>query len=208
MGHPPPDSPQRWENEAVRLFVALPLPAEVHEHLELAVAALGERPRPGGPSPLRWVPPEQRHVTLAFYGEVPEGAVPGLTRDLAAALAGRGPLRLRLRGAGVFSRRTLWVGVQELDGADLTGLMAACENAGVGVVRMDRRERHRGHVTIARLSARRPVAEELAERGRALSVYAGPPWTATHAVLVASELGAGRGGGPRYETLAELPLEP
>lgn len=190
----------------MRLFVALPLPAEVQEHLELAVAALGERPRTGGPDPLRWVPPEQRHVTLAFYGEVPEGAVPGLTRELAATLAGRGPLRLRLRGAGVFSRRTLWVGVQELDGTDLTGLMAVCEDAGAGLARVERRDRRRGHVTIARLSARRPVAAELAGPAQVLSVYAGPPWTATHAVLVASRLGAGRGGGPHHETLAEIAL--
>lgn len=190
----------------MRLFVALPLPAPVQDHLELAVAALGARARTGGPGPLRWVPAEQRHVTLAFYGDVPDGALPALTADLSVAVAGHQALHLRLRGAGVFSRRTLWVGVQELDGADLSALMTACEDAGESVARVERRDRHRGHVTVGRLGARRPAGAELAERAHALSVYEGPPWTATHAHLVASTLGAGRSGGPLYEPLAELPL--
>ena len=208
----------------MRLFVALPLPPQVQDHLDLAVSAvtvhdaLGDPAR--GPHPLRWVPLDQRHITLAFYGEVPAGALPELAGALAGTLAGFAPLRLHLRGAGVFSHRTLWVGVHEdregpADGAPQTAdeaadglvtLMAACEDVGEPFSRMDRRDRHRAHVTVARSRNRRPAADDLASRAHALSVYAGPPWTAAWADLVESEPGAGRGGGPRYSVVERFTL--
>ncbi|MFH5822621.1 2'-5' RNA ligase family protein [Georgenia sp. AZ-5] len=208
----------------MRLFVALPLPRAVQEHLDLVVSAMmpsGDPGGAGGPHPVRWVPLEQRHITLAFYGEVPDGAVPALAADLTGELARHAPMRLRLGGAGTFSRRTLWVGVhvvrdeQAGDGApdasredvrSLIELMAACEDVGESYARIERRDRHRAHVTIGRLSARRPAADELADRAHALSVYSGPVWTATHAELLSSQPGAGRSGGPLYEVVERLPL--
>ncbi|WP_127128242.1 2'-5' RNA ligase family protein [Georgenia sp. SYP-B2076] len=231
----------------MRLFVALALPADVQAHLDLAVGAMWpdgavDDPR-RGPQPLRWVPLDQRHVTLAFYGEVPDGVLPEVEVSLGEAAARFAPLRLELRGAGVFSHRTLWVGVhQPADGGasgddatsdggvvggavggvgaagdagavggpvsedGLVRLMSACEDAGEPFARVERRDRHRAHVTIARLSARRPASDELASRAHALSVYAGPPWTATEVDLVASRPGAGKSGGPLYEVLARFPL--
>jgi 2'-5' RNA ligase len=53
----------------VRLFVAVDLPAEVTDK----VAAL-ERPRLRS---LRWTTPEQWHVTVRFFGEVPEDDLEG-----------------------------------------------------------------------------------------------------------------------------------
>lgn len=193
----------------MRLFVSLPLPDHVQDHLALAVRSvtdLDPAPAPGRPA-LRWVPPEQRHITVAFYGEVPAGAVEELTEDLAAVAAAVPPLRLRLHGAGVFSGRTMWVGVQEDDGgAALVALMAACEDVGSRYTDLERRDRRRAHVTLARVRDRRAGADELTRRARALSVYAGPTWTAVSLRLVVSELGAGKGGTPVHEPLAELTL--
>jgi 2'-5' RNA ligase len=202
----------------MRLFVALPLPPEVQTHLELAVDAVrdGGGPPRGGPGPLRWVPPELRHITLAFYGEVPAGAVPALTADLAAAAASAAPMTLQLRGAGVFAGRTLWVGAREVPGAgreeaggpgrDLERLMGACEEVGERHAHVERRGRRRAHVTVARARSRRAEEGAIDRRSHALAVYAGPPWQADHLRLVASELGAGRSGGPLHEVLEALPL--
>lgn len=211
----------------MRLFVSLPLPPDVQEHLDLAVRSVTAldpvpAPRSGRPT-LRWVPEEQRHITLAFFGEVPDGAVDDLTADLRAVTAQFPPLRLQLRGAGVFSRQTLWVGVHEESRAGggrwlwdeaagegqsgrLVELMAACEDAGAGYATFERRDRRRAHVTIARARNRRPDDGDLSSRAHALSVYAGPPWTATHARLQVSHLGAGKSGTPLYESLADLAL--
>lgn len=100
----------------MRLFTAFELPEGIGEHLQMAVSSV-ESGVPGIPAgrgrpPLRWIPAEQRHITLAFYGEVPTGAAEDLADDLCRALDSIAPLQLRLRGAGVFSGRTLWAGVQ------------------------------------------------------------------------------------------------
>ncbi|WP_043498282.1 2'-5' RNA ligase family protein [Georgenia sp. SUBG003] len=211
----------------MRLFVSLPLPADVQEHLELAVRSVSELELVaggrGGRPTLRWVPEDQRHITLAFFGEVPDGAVDDLTTDLRAVTAEWPPLRLQLRGAGVFSRQTLWVGVHEESRAHggrwlwdeaagegqsgrLVDLMAACEDVGARYADFERRDRRRAHVTLARSRNRRPDDGELSRRAQALSVYTGPPWTATHARLQVSYLGAGKGGTPLHEAVADLEL--
>lgn len=207
----------------MRLFAGFDLPTTVQDHLDLAVDAL-RGPTTPGPSALRWVPAQQRHITLAFFGEVPDGAVPELAARLGAVAADAADLRLRLRGAGVFGRRTLWVGVQEVGapeagaqeraadgaGARLADLMAACEAAGAAVRGGDGppapRDRHRAHVTIARLSTRRGAPEDLPGRAHALSVYEGPAWDAGAVTLVLSRPGEGRGGGPLYEPVERFPL--
>jgi 2'-5' RNA ligase len=173
------------------------------------------------------VDPEQWHVTLAFYGEVPDGAVPELTTALARRI---GPLpapRLRLRGAGSFAGRNLWVGVggeSEEDEQALAGLVAASLAAGEDIgLPPEPRARNRAHLTLARLGGRRPdtrrpdthrtgapprragtAVEDVADTVRALAVYSGPAWRAGQVLLVRSQLGAGRGGGPLHEVVAGL----
>ncbi|UNX56017.1 2'-5' RNA ligase family protein [Georgenia sp. TF02-10] len=221
----------------MRLFLALPLPPAVADHLDLALGALtAARPaRGGGPGPLRWVEPDQRHITLLFLGEVPGGAVPELSADLGRVLAAAAPARLQLRGAGTFSRRTLWVGVHQVaedddgaqpdggaradgggradggarpDGETLPALMSALEDVAEQHTTIARRNRHRAHVTLARARDRRADEADLAALAHALSVYAGPSWRAEAAYLYSSELGAGKGGTPVHEVVETFSLGP
>ncbi|QDB79786.1 RNA 2',3'-cyclic phosphodiesterase [Georgenia wutianyii] len=212
----------------MRLFASLRPPAEVLEHLAHALDGVAPGSLDAGPPPLRWVPPEQRHVTLAFYGEVPDGALEDLAETLGAVTASTAPLQVQLAGAGVFSGATLWVGVRVVDGDEraLTRLMGRVEAAGEDISRLEPRDRHRAHLTVARLSARaqrersdrrrrsgrgdrrpgRGPAVDLPAVAHALSVYRGPEWTAREVELVESHLGAGRSGGPLHEVRARLPL--
>ncbi len=208
----------------MRLFASLRPPAAVLDHLQHALDGVSPVPLDAGPPPLRWVPPEQRHVTLAFYGEVPDGALDDLAGALTGVAAQYPPLRLQLSGAGVFSGATLWVGVRAVDDERaLVRLMGEVELAGEGISRMEPRDRRRAHLTVARVSARqqRDSAEQRRRgRGRrparpavdlsgithALSVYRGPVWLAEEVELVQSRLGAGRGGGPLHEVVAAAPL--
>lgn len=204
----------------MRLFAAIRPPGPVLAHL---AAALPDDVGPGGPPPLRWTPPEQRHVTLAFYGEVPDGALDELHARLAAVAASFAPFRLQLAGAGVFSGATLWIGVRA--GADdrrLGTLLADCEGAGAGISRVEPRDRHRAHLTVARVGSRQRARRARSRTGRAapeggvdldalvraLSVYRGPEWDAGEIELLASRLGEGRGGGPLHEVLATVALGP
>lgn len=212
----------------MRLFASLRPPAAVLDHLAHALDRVGPTALDAGPPPLRWVPAEQRHVTLAFYGEVPDGALDDLAGALTSVAATTVPMRVQLAGAGVFSGATLWVGLRVDDDDDraLVRLMTAAEAAGEGISRLEPRDRHRAHLTVARLSAReqrenadrrrrsrrgerrpaRAPAVDLRAVAHALSVYRGPVWQATEIELVESRLGAGRSGGPLHEVRARLAL--
>lgn len=210
----------------MRLFASLRLPSHAADHLDLAVRSI-DAAAPGsgrGRPALRWVPAEQRHITTAFYGEVPAGAVDELAEDLAAALARLETFQVRIRGAGVFTGRTLWAGVQQTPTdataatseqaggsvSGLTGLMRLSETIGAGYARhpdvVSERRRRRAHVTLARARDRRKGEAQLRLRAEALAVYEGPAWTVDEAHLVLSELGQGKSSGPLYTTFADLPL--
>ncbi|HSL82843.1 MAG TPA: 2'-5' RNA ligase family protein, partial [Thermoanaerobaculia bacterium] len=82
---------------AVRLFLALDLPAEHRAEIGRRAARLkADLP------PARWVSPENLHLTLVFLGATEEEAVPGLLAAATPAFAGGGPLELRVAGAGTF----------------------------------------------------------------------------------------------------------
>lgn len=218
----------RWHDGRVRLFASLRPPAAALDHLAHALDGVEPVPLDGGPPPLRWVPPEQRHVTLAFYGEVPDGALDELAAGLTAVAATTSRFRVQLAGAGVFSGSTLWIGVRVVDGDEraLVRLMAEAEAVGEGISRLEPRGRHRAHLTVARLSAREqrdsadrrrrarrgerrpagPAAVDVGGIAHALSVYRGPVWEAGEIELVESRLGAGRSGGPLHEVRARIEL--
>lgn len=204
------------------MFAGFFLPRHVNDHLQMALESVsgafpGSSARHGRPA-LRWVSQEDRHLTLGFYGEVPAGAVEDLTTELETVAAATPAQSLRLRGAGVFTGRTLWAGVQEQGAGEhsngsspLISLMRAVEQTGDDyrrdAGRAQPRERRRAHVTLARTRDRRRGEAEARHRAEALAVYEGPSWTADTVHLVHSELGAGKSGAPRYSTIAELPLD-
>lgn len=180
----------------MRLFAAIRPPAAVVDHLELALAV----PRSGIGAGLRWTPADQLHITVAFFADVPGGAVDDVVAALTQVAADADPLTLSLRGAGSFADRSLWVGVAG-DVGRLTALMAD----GSRLPYADPRDSHRAHLTVAR-PGRRSHGTDLAGIVHALSLYGGPQWTAAAVDLMSSELGRGRSGGPLHQRLATVPL--
>ena len=75
------------EDDRIRLFCGLQLPEET-------VALLAEW-QPASLPGVRLVPAENLHVTLCFLGSRPRSDVPAVARELAAAAARAGPVRLR-----------------------------------------------------------------------------------------------------------------
>jgi 2'-5' RNA ligase len=170
----------------VRLFVAVRPPAKALGHAAAAVAVV--RASHDGP---RWIPPERWHLTLAFYGEVPDADVDKVVGRLDRRLRDGADLQLALTGAGAFSRRAVWLGVT----GDLAPLRALAR-----VVARDRGRPYRPHLTVARLRGDTdPTAAVVA-----LSAYAGPGWTAGAVHLVRSRLGP----TPTYDDIASWPLTP
>ncbi|MBO1753230.1 RNA 2',3'-cyclic phosphodiesterase [Actinotalea sp. BY-33] len=207
----------------MRLFLAVRPPQHVLDHLSLALEGVAASlPTAGGPRPVRWSAPENRHVTVAFYGELSDGAADELTVALEGAVDEVVPVELDLRGAGVFSHRTLWVGV----GGDLDGmqaLVAAARRSGEAAgAAPEVRVRSRPHLTVGRVSRSAGDRARSGRRGHpsrgvpdhgpgaveslvaAMSLYRGPSWTVEQVELMSSQPGAGRHGGPLYTSLRTL----
>jgi len=221
----------------MRLFAATTPPPGVLDHLGRALEVASSPAtagRSGGPVDWRadplWTARENLHLTLAFYGDVPQGGIPDLVGALGEVSRRTPPLDLELRGAGTFMGRVLWMGV----GGDvdaLRRLSADCLGASVRPA-PDGDRPARPHLTVAR--ARRDSARSagghrgrrqrnrpgepgrgrgpgptlgpsaispLEALARALAVYSGPSWTADRFSLIESRPGQGAHGGPLYRLL-------
>jgi 2'-5' RNA ligase len=125
-----------------RLFIALALPDPVLRSLEPLTRGLGD---------VRWLTPDQQHLTLRFIGEVDRGRVDEIAEAL--ALVDGLPLELRLEGLGHFpprgEPRVLWVGVAP--NPALASLKRRIDRtmAAVGVAPEGRK--FTPHVTLARI---------------------------------------------------------
>lgn len=200
----------------MRLFAAIRPPAPVLDHLDLALRAVqAYEAGTADAADVRWTVEENRHVTVAFYGPVPDGRTDELVAALEDGVGGVRPFELRLRGAGVFAHRTLWVGAA-VDLEAVRQLSAVARAAGEDVdARPDDRVRSRPHLTVGRVGTPARAARRRRERAsddpaaslvRALAVYEGPAWTVDELLLVSSEPGAGRGGGPLYTPVRSFAL--
>ena len=157
----------------MRLFIALDLPTDVR----VALAAWVER---AAPPPVRRVPVDNLHVTLAFLGArssddaAAAGALlPGLARPL-PELRTAGALWLPPRRPGVL---TVALEAGETLAALQAELVAGLAS-GIGFVA--ERRRFRPHVTVGRVArgtridtrdALEPPAPDLRFRARALTLY-------------------------------------
>lgn len=186
----------------MRAFVALIPPAGALAELATAVAPL----RAAHPD-LRWTPPAQWHLTLAFLGEVDESVLPDLGERLARAAHRHPPASLALAGGGRFGDRVLWTRVQ--GGTDGVRRLAASVRAAARRCTIAVGEGpYRPHLTLARArpGPRREGDTDLRTAVAALAGFAGSAWTADTLHLVRSRLGAGPGGTAAHEVLASWPL--
>jgi len=176
---------------AWRLFCAVQPPEEVCRLIEYVVGSVSL------PDGARRVPPEQWHVTLAFYGAVADERVPLLRNRLRGRLGTLQPMQVRCAGGGRFDGRVLWVGVDSAAG-ELAVVARQCRRSGVIVDAAPDESPFRGHLTVGRARTRvdfRPAV-------RRLSLFRTPAWTVTDVALVRSHLGA----QVRYEVVERFPL--
>ena len=85
----------------MRVFLALPLHGPAR-HAAARVQAVWRREWPG--DAVRWVAPENFHLTLRFIGDVPEAMIEPIALGLQHAVAGCEPIPVALDRAGAFPR--------------------------------------------------------------------------------------------------------
>ncbi|MEU0114934.1 RNA 2',3'-cyclic phosphodiesterase [Streptomyces bobili] len=166
----------------MRLFAAVLPPQDVTGELATEVAALKKLP---GADRLRWTGRPGWHLTLAFYGEVGEEAVPDLSARLERAARRTAPFALALRGGGQFGHgRALWTGVAG-GVAELRLLAGRAEAAGRKAgVDLGEHRRYKAHLTVARSREAldpHPYVDSL-------HGFAGREWTVRELTLVRSDL--------------------
>jgi 2'-5' RNA ligase len=178
-----------------RLFVALPLPPAVRRSLEPLARGLGD---------VRWLTPDQQHLTLRFLGDIDNGRMNDVAEAL--ALVHGWPFELRLKGLGHFpprgEPRVLWVGVEK--SADLAGLKRRIDQALKQAGLAPENRKFAPHVTLARIRA--PLSRDrLGTYLMRHSLYASEPFAISDFHLYSSWL---KSDGAQHQLEASYELVP
>jgi 2'-5' RNA ligase len=182
----------------MRLFAAIPVVGEGRVQLEGVLARLSELGWP-----VRWVRPEQLHLTVKFLGEVEAARVAEVSEALAGASAGVRALAFGLRELGTFPgiprARVVWAGLEAEPALELMvdRIERACHALGFPIEGRP----FRPHVTLGRVLESGRLPREAGERLAAAAPTGN--FVADRLVLYHSRLGP---GGPRYESLENFPL--
>ena len=189
---------------AFRLFVAVEPSDAVRRRLGALRKEL-ERAAGRHAAEVRWVAPENVHLTLQFLGAVPEERVAPVEQALAEAARTSAPLQLELHGAGAFPSarraRVLWAGVRG-EVAPLASLVTELGRRLAPLGYPPEERPFSPHLTLGRARDPRGVSGMAA----ALTAHEEGPgvrWPVTELVLFRSHLSP---RGPTYEALAHAPL--
>lgn len=183
---------------ARRLFLALPLPAAVRAELNSLVHAL-KRQAPG----VRWVRPDQMHVTLRFLGDVEDAECEALLESL-KRLTDLPPFTFNLAGMGAFPDRrrprVVWTGIES--GCDRVVATAAIVEKSVVAAGLPAADRpFSPHLTLGRVKEPGDFTAFWAAAD-AIS-YAGQRVNAVDVRLIWSTLTP---TGPHYRDVESFPL--
>ncbi len=140
----------------MRVFVAINPSPEERARLAQASRAL----RKGG-YPIRWVPPENVHLTLKFLGEVAEAQLPGVCAAVDESAKGLGALEMVVRNFGAFPNlrrpQVVWAGMQSSPA--LEALQSRVEGALADLGFPRERRAFRPHLTLGRAQKRTRVSD-------------------------------------------------
>jgi 2'-5' RNA ligase len=97
----------------IRAFIAVDLTTDIQEHLE----KVGQELRGlMGDVPVRWVEPQNIHLTLKFLGDVSLNNIPVLTELLEAEAKPQKPFVISVGQVGAYPKvrnpRVIWVGIE------------------------------------------------------------------------------------------------
>ena len=97
--------------EQIRSFIAIELPGEVRLALDRLITGLKSSQQ----SRVRWVEPDNIHLTLKFLGNITADRIEGITGAIREGAKGTAPFRLEVRGLGAFPNlrrvQVAWTGV-------------------------------------------------------------------------------------------------
>ena len=188
--------------DTIRSFIAFNLPSDILDHassLQSDLKARGLR--------LRWVRPQNLHLTLKFLGDIPTAIVDDVGHALRHASRGAAPLALTVQGMGAFPSirraRVLWIGLGgQIEELELLYSRIEDELANLGLAREKRG--FKAHLTLARI--KEPVApQQLSAAVQEVGSYAPRSFWGRQLILYKSDL---RPQGAVYTPMVEIYLNP
>jgi RNA 2',3'-cyclic 3'-phosphodiesterase len=187
-------------SEGIRAFVALKLPEstifsikKIQEDLKLFRF------------PVRWVRPENIHLTIRFFGEIAESDIDKIGNAMNDCAGRHAPFSLSARGIGVFPGilrpRVIWTGISG-EASLLFSLQKELEKRfeESGFKKDDRP--FKGHLTLGRFRDR-AEGEKLTEALRKFQNFESEIFAAGRLYLYKSDL---KPEGPLYTELLSVPL--
>jgi 2'-5' RNA ligase len=179
-----------------RAFIAFKLPADVVDSLRVLQSGLKKR----GLN-LRWVHPENIHLTLKFLGDVPTEELQEVKHVIGEVARHQVVFSLEAKGLGVFptvkKARVLWSGIHG-DVIRLNSLQGTLDQSLAALGFEPEKRSFRGHLTLGRFKGRvdgKRLAAMISEFGS----YASPPFASERLILFQSDL---KPSGAVYTELA------
>lgn len=135
--------------EKLRTFIAITLPRNVTARIENIQSGLKDRG-----VDIRWVPPENIHLTLRFLGDISLKMRKEIETAIEATGNGFSPFKIGVKGIGVFpgirNARVVWAGIfGEIDTLFTLQRILECQLSNVGIKREKRP--FKAHLTIGRI---------------------------------------------------------
>ncbi len=184
---------------SIRSFIALELNDEVRAKLADLLTALRQKN-----AVVKWVEPENLHLTLKFLGEVPEGQIAKVKTALQWVAQSLAAFEFRVKGTGGFPDlrrpRVLWVGVDAIP--PLMQLQGLVETAMEQLGFAPEGRAYHPHITIGRVKAPTNINKVAAVMNQHKDTVFGTV-SATHLTLFRSDLSR---EGPNYTPLVQLPF--
>jgi len=181
----------------MRLFAGIPVPEPALGELRVIMASLREQEWP-----VRWTGNEGLHLTLKFYGSVPDDQLPLISRALATSAEDCGPIPLTCSGLGHFPPgrmvQVIWAGVDAPGALEL--LQDRIERASEALGFPLEGRPFRPHVTLGRVKTGAKLSATDLEK---FPVLADIPFLADRLVLFESRPTS---GGSAYTPRATMEL--
>jgi RNA 2',3'-cyclic 3'-phosphodiesterase len=184
----------------IRAFLAIELPDALRPGLAQVQGEL-KRSR----ADVRWVAVGNIHLTLKFFGNVPDDEIETLALAAGEAAAETAPLQLQVTGSGAFpspqAPRVVWVGLGG-DLVPLTQLFYRLEKAFAALGYPPESRAFNPHLTLGRVKS--PAnREKLAGMLKKMPPLAWPPFEVKELILFQSVLSP---QGSKYTPLRVIPL--
>jgi 2'-5' RNA ligase len=185
----------------VRTFIAINLDGSLHKTLGEVMDKFAS-----SKASVKWVTPQNVHVTLKFLGNVEEARLPEVFAACERAAVGFKPIELEVRAVGCFPNmnrpRVVWLGMEKGDDA-VKELQHKVESE-LELIGFPREEREfRTHLTIGRVKGGQGISRlcRLLEEER--NVFIGSMRAEKISVMKSKTLPS----GPIYTELKAIPLE-